>query len=133
MRTLYYRMKRIIAWLPVLWKDQDWDYDFLIRIIKFKLNRMADCIEKNNLIASCEDVAKEMREVVEHLDKSRDAGEYYPPPKNLPEWEFLGEDDKINPLPPKWIEYYDMLQSKEDEHWDAAWQLISKKGRGWWD
>jgi len=37
----YHRLKRILDWIPILWKDYDWDHACLLRILEFKLRRMA--------------------------------------------------------------------------------------------
>ena len=34
------KIQNIIRWIPILWKDHDWDYYYLYRIIEFKLQNM---------------------------------------------------------------------------------------------
>ena len=123
---LYRRIRTIIALLPLLWKDQDWDYCFLVRIIQFKLRRMANCIEKNDIVVSAPEIAAQMREVVEHLDKFSDTMNYYPAPDEMPEYFFKN-------IPQEWKDYYRMITQKEQEHWDAAWKLMQEKCQWWWD
>ncbi len=131
MRRFYNRIRTIIAWLPLLWKDYDWDYSFFITIIQFKLTRMANCIEKSNIIVDASEIAAQMREAVEHLDKFSDTMEHYPHPDNMPEWSFLGPDN--TPCPQEWKDYYNLINEKEQEHWNAAWELVREKGQHWWD
>lgn len=140
MKSLYRRIKRILAWLPLLWRDQDWDFCFFVAIVQFKLNRMADCIEANDIVTSAGEQAAEMREVIEHLKKFTDTMEYYPEPANLPEWRLFKHEDGgmrlhtgVESAPQEWKEYHAMIWKKEEEHWEKAWKLISEKGRGWWD
>lgn len=40
LKSLPARIQTILAWLPILWRDRDWDYAFLLRIIEFKISRM---------------------------------------------------------------------------------------------
>ena len=40
MSRFIWNIKNLIAWMPVLWNNFDWDYDFLLIIFKFKLDRM---------------------------------------------------------------------------------------------
>jgi len=40
-RNTFYSILNILAWVPVLWEDVDWDYSALYRIMEFKLRRMA--------------------------------------------------------------------------------------------
>jgi hypothetical protein len=37
-------IKNLIKWFPVIWKDRDWDHNFIYEIIKFKLKNQADYI-----------------------------------------------------------------------------------------
>jgi len=49
-KSIYNGIKRIInvlRWLPILWKDRDWDYCFLVVILKTKLTHMKKYMEKS--------------------------------------------------------------------------------------
>jgi len=104
-------LKRIIAWLPVLWRDEDWDYAYLIYIIRFKLNRMQQTLEQNNITTSCKQDARRIRTVIEHFKRFEDICDYTKPPAC----------------------YYKQLNSLEQWHWNEAWRIIAKYGQGWWD
>ena len=43
-RNLRDGIKNLIKWFPVIWKDRDWDHNFIYEIIKFKLKNQADYI-----------------------------------------------------------------------------------------
>lgn len=36
------RIKRLLQWIPLLWKDEDYDYVYLLEIMRFKLQLMED-------------------------------------------------------------------------------------------
>ena len=61
MFRFFKRIKHIIRWLPLLWKDEDYDFGFLLLIMAFKLNRMARVIEKNNILASSKRHVRQIR------------------------------------------------------------------------
>lgn len=42
------KIKRLLYWLPVIWKDKDWDYSFFYDIIEHKLNSMAKHFEEDD-------------------------------------------------------------------------------------
>lgn len=46
-RSRYRRIHRLIAWIPVLWKDEDWDPAYLFEVLRFKISRMRREIERN--------------------------------------------------------------------------------------
>ena len=39
-RPLWYSIRAPWAWLPIIWRDDDWDYGHLLDILIFKLTRM---------------------------------------------------------------------------------------------
>ena len=41
--TIYYGIKNIIEYMPLIYYDRDWDYLFLLELMKYKIGRM----EKN--------------------------------------------------------------------------------------
>ena len=38
--------KNLFTWLPIIWRDRNWDYWFLLRIILFKLKLMEKCLKR---------------------------------------------------------------------------------------
>jgi len=38
--SLWESIKTTIAWLPVIWRDRDWDYAFFFILLQYKLKRM---------------------------------------------------------------------------------------------
>ena len=39
-RSLFASLRRLWAWLPIIWEDRDFDQAYLYRIMAFKLRRM---------------------------------------------------------------------------------------------
>jgi len=42
MRRFYYKIKRIIEWLPVLWRTEDYDHAYATEIWAYSLERLRD-------------------------------------------------------------------------------------------
>lgn len=40
----------VFRWVPVIWSDSDYDYAFLLRIMEYKLRRMAAVLESGHLL-----------------------------------------------------------------------------------
>ena len=45
-QVFWERLCRIGAWLPVIWKDRDFDWDYIYQMLDFKLQRLAKCLEQ---------------------------------------------------------------------------------------
>ena len=39
-RNFFASIARVFSYLPVIWKDRDWDYGFLLDLLEFKLKRI---------------------------------------------------------------------------------------------
>jgi hypothetical protein len=48
MKRVINKIKNLIRWFPIIWKDQDWDHSFIWEILKFKLRNQAEYIGKHD-------------------------------------------------------------------------------------
>ena len=60
-RNGYRRLKRFIAWFPIIWRDEDWDSAYLFEIMRFKLSRLRISFQKNNRHHCCDDICQQIR------------------------------------------------------------------------
>jgi hypothetical protein len=74
-RTWYKRLKNIIRWIPVLWKDKDWDYWHTFEILKIKLKFQSEHFRKHGYHESSERDAEQMELCIRLIDKVQN--EYY--------------------------------------------------------
>jgi len=44
--NLYCGIKNIIRWTPVIWNDEDWDWEYLANILEYKFRRMSKIFAK---------------------------------------------------------------------------------------
>ena len=71
MKNILQGIKNLIAWFPTIWQDRDFDYVFLSRILKLKLERMLPVIE-NGYNVDAHKTAHKMKIVIELLDRQLD-------------------------------------------------------------
>lgn len=136
MRLLYERICRILAWIPVLWRDNDFAGDSLAPIVAFKLRRLAHVIEKYNTRTNWEKDARDIRACAEHLRRFQHPElNGAPPPHEPMRFESVPGSKYRRLVPPskKTQRWGDHLRALEEYHWNAAWEMIQKKGRSWWD
>jgi len=126
------KIKNIISWVPFLWDDYDFQFDDSVKLIVFKLNKLANVIEENKRHDGWEIDVKEIRETISLFDKFFNGDNYVPKSKELAhKMEYnpiivLSKDEEI-------LEYYKKVREFEQESWNKAWDLIRDKGRNWWD
>lgn len=75
-RMLWRRVKRFIAWTPILWQDEDWDAESLYRIMRFKISRIRNTIEENMRHGGDDIIIKEMKQA-EFLLRRIEGSDYY--------------------------------------------------------
>ena len=69
---IFRKLKRLIAFIPVIWKSEDYDYRYALDIFKFQLLRLADYIEsQDRYVGNKNDVAR-IRTVCRLMDKVYD-------------------------------------------------------------
>ena len=56
-KRFFRRFYNLCRWLPVIWKDQDWDHHYIWEVLKFKLKNQAEYIKTKG----------------HHVDNERDA------------------------------------------------------------
>ena len=118
MRDIIQGIKNMIVWLPIIWNDRDFDYSYLLKIVRFKLKRMLPAIENGHYVG-CEKDAKRMRVAIELLDRQLDGAWYYENAR-------LFGDVVSRRLINQWIKH-------ENQDWDYLFDLLKKYLRGWWD
>lgn len=63
------RIRNLIRWFPVIWKDEDWDHYFIFEILKFKLKNQAEYIGNKDRHVSAKRDAEIMMTCVRLIDK----------------------------------------------------------------
>ena len=108
MRELLRRIRRTIRWIPVLWRNQTWDYQYTLNILGHSLNELAECLE-GSITESGPNDAKRIRYVCNLIDRL----------DNGVAWEMARNAKRVFEL--------------EKIYWNEIWDTIKKYGRGWWE
>lgn len=148
------KIVKICKYLPILWKDEDWDYEFILILLKHKLQRTRDCIDNNKIIIDEERcaVCKQINQTLDHINNYLEADEAYDRIKGALPFEtdvvstptengccrltVVSKEtyEKLNEE--KERDYRDYLLDKnkfEQEEWEAIWDTIKEHGQSWWD
>lgn len=144
-RSIPRKIKKIIQYIPILWKDEDWDWEYILTLLIYKLKRTRLCILNNEIIESYQIVHDEILEVEKLFEKVIEDNYYSDEIQKLHEkW---GELDILN------IMKYSNVKNEEDEKrcsnefskvykkqqegslqdLKKAFELVNEKIRGWWD
>lgn len=69
------KVKNIVRWFPIIWKDRDYDDFYIMEILKFKLSNQANYISKKDRHTRAQYDSQKMRLCVRLIEKFQE--EYY--------------------------------------------------------
>lgn len=132
MRNLLRRVSNIIAWLPILWADRDWDFAFLLRIMRFKISRMRRHHQKYGLSTYKRQALIERKMRTCELLITRILEEDYLKSWTQPSWSDWPRaftEQEVAEM--KKASEHDRRMQRQDE--DLLFSILRKHYRNWWD
>ena len=71
-RTFITGIKNICKWLPIVWRDRDWDHFYIFQVLKFKIEKQAKYLSDKDRHMNAKRDAEIMMTVVRLIDKVQD-------------------------------------------------------------
>ena len=68
-RDIAHGFRNLRKWLPIIWKDRDWDDHFIFEVLKFKIKNTAKYIRKHDRYIGAERDAQIMMTCVRLIEK----------------------------------------------------------------
>lgn len=140
--TIYLRkvgrfILRVIRWIPVLWKQEEWDFGYTYDILKHKILEIRKNIEKDTWHAK-ECVNQEIQEidsVLDHLDKFLNWTSYIEIPEPPEDFQrMVPTEDGMYTMEFTDGEHkaYEEANKFEEEHYNAFWNELREHSGNWW-
>lgn len=125
-----YGIQNIIYYLPVIWKDRDWDNEYILDLLKYKLKKNEKNLRKYSIAVDNDKTADEIKNVVDLI-------EIYP---NItleadPDFKYQEYIENIEDEEEKdyWIRrYYTSIYNMEDECYKMIFELLGRNSQKWW-
>ena len=156
MKKIVLKIKKIIEYIPVLWKDEDWDYAYLLELIKYKASMMKKAIIANDYVVkeSIDEICNSIDITIKSIDDyfnsddlfEEEFGDIYKELNLERKWKKLengnsklitvykGTDNEIKPRhEAKISKYYDKMILFEQDKWNDIWDNLKKYSNRWWD
>lgn len=121
-RHLLRFIPRLWAYLPVIWRDEDWDYGYLLEVMQFKLARLRNSLTHHN----DDDKHKKRIRIVELLIGRVIASEYGQ----------AEHDEWAKNEPKDWDKMKDIItrvEYSENQDLEMLFNIMKKHIRRWWD
>ena len=160
-RRKWRQIKNVIGWIPVVWKQFDFDYRYSLDVFKYQLSKQVKFMESDKAIGvNSKNDAEKIRMVVRLMDKVYDEDyscEYQQKLKDkygedVIDFEFLDIPDRPDYSTMKWKfevdekyelqreeirenhdKWFQESQYKQERAHKLLWKLIEFYIRGWWD
>ena len=133
---MFKKIKKVIRWLPVIWRSQDWSYHFLFDVMRLKVKEMEEFFESDkSIIADADKVAKELkttRILLDRLCKQEhitNALHWYDK-KYSEDYNFESDNSDQHKMFMKWAKHSDYMEDQDIEY---LFNLMKKKIRWWWN
>lgn len=153
-RRIISKIKKIINYIPILWNDEDWDFEYLLLLLRFKLNKIKDCIHKNDIIVKHEqrEIFIGINQTIRHIDNYLNSDEAFEEYVEKTPFEVEFKTEKNNegyynlitlnkqtqkPLTKEQDEIYNKYlidkNNFQQKEWKLIFDTIKQEGQKWWD
>lgn len=101
MKNLIWNIRNILRWIPRLWNSYDWDYYFLLHVMRYKLQDMESFFRgPDPVIRESLEVADQIAHAIQLLDAAFDGG------------------DSIEDQNRRYVEFWDYVRDNVRGWWD---------------
>jgi hypothetical protein len=124
---------RLYDYAPLLWEDRDWDHAHLLRMMRFKINRMRHHMETHAIIAHAEDHVAEMAQaevMLRNIDDEDPDDEWS---MHWNQWHVSLKDFNDCKDPLGCQKALRATHRRERRNWHGLWKHLDKYMQGWWD
>jgi hypothetical protein len=121
------QVKRVVDFLPIIWKGYDWDYQYAIELFQHQLKRMADHIGSNKAWGmEHKQTASRIRTAVELMEKVYDEEYAFEYMKQMEEkyGKSSFEFEELDELNKNGDPYYTMVEKWEEDYTESDIKLI---------
>ena len=121
---------RIIRWMPIIWKQEDWDFEYMYDLLEIKMKDIQNCLRKDKLHVGSDKHVREISICLGYMDRYRNSDKYLEKPAYAKHMEVediltnLGEY-RITSFANKYINF-------EKENFRMFWKCFVKWHTNWW-
>lgn len=136
-------LARLASWISVLWRDEDWDYSNILRILQYKISRTRDCIVENQNIENADKYGLQMKQAEEMIQQVVDSNFFseewtahnkkYPIKFEPAEKGLVKMVDNDETEAPARKALVDKTHAAEEEAWSELWDFLKANMQYWWD
>lgn len=126
-------LKRLIFWLPIIWKQEDWDISYLYDLIEIKLKEIRKCLLKDDIHKDSDLRVREIDICLAYLDRYRNWTNYIEYPIDDIIFEPASEcTSKIVSTNSHNKARRKLVRKYEDFNYEMFWKRFMQWHQKWW-
>ena len=67
---------REIKWIPILWKQEDWDYEYIYELMEVKMKELRECLRQDDMHVDSDKYARQISICLAYMDRFRNWDHY---------------------------------------------------------
>ena len=120
---------RLFKWIPILWKQEDWDFEYMYDLLEIKMKDIRECLKKDTLHVNSDRHVREISVCLGYMDRFRNWDNYIKKPDNL---KSIGIEEIHSNIGEYRIkEYVRKNVAFEKDNYDMFWKCFIKWHRNW--
>ena len=143
------KIKNCFEWLPIIWQDEDWQCEYLYKIMSFKIKRIRKEMTESPLQSiHIDKYIRDMKVAEELLSRMAEGEDRFYWENNYEQCEFSQKmrahgcpKDEMFCCPMIDCEYCMTLRKFQHQRQDAKekadaaylWKIMAKESKKWWD
>ena len=153
--TTLTRLRRLVRWMPVIWRTRDFDYGYVLEILSHSLGELEQHLLSHDIHVNaerdagrihyvCQMIERHLNEVSSNMEYERHDKKWGEtvsvsipiPNSNFIEWRSARLNARTPQEQEQEIKEFRRAMKKahqlEQRDWDEIWDTIKKYGQGWW-
>lgn len=125
-------IENILYYLPVIWKDRDWDYEFTLDLLKAKLIKQREYFKKSNLVVETPKIVKQINDTIGAIE---DFENFYEVCERVSQDELMKiKNTKNNQNQEPLVQnFFLKAENIKQNRWCKIFDTMKDNMQGWWD
>ena len=122
---------RLFKWIPILWKQEDWDYEYIYDLMEVKMKEIQNCLRKDTLHVGNNRHIREINICLAYMDRFRNWDKYVELPEDA-SWGERGLKFSNNTTKKYRKSLVKKMISFETDNFNMFWKRFIQWHKNWW-
>lgn len=125
-------IKRLFRWIPVLWRQEDWDYAYMYAVLKLKMQEIQKCLKEDDLHVDAPKYVRQIEICLKYMDRFINSDNYIDYPHEEVKFEKL-ENGCYRMITSEASQKVALKHYYFEEHsYEKFWKRFVQWHRNWW-